>query len=203
MIKDKTSSNNRYLITPSLLNAWQYMFICTYDKDEDKHAELIANARKSFIDTLNRIPSEPNEYMKLGIEYEEECYKGNTEISPIIENGAFQIVGTKEVEVAGIKFLMYGRLDVLKAGIIYDIKRVQRWNLGKYKYSHQHAFYLELFPNARKFEYLIFDGVNLHTEEYQKDDVENIGSVIYNFIKYLKANNLLKIYKEKWKSKGE
>ena len=114
------------------------MFICTYDKDEEKHDELIANARKSFIDTLNRIPSEPNEYMKQGIEYEEECYKGNTEISPIIENGAFQIVGTKEVEVAGIKFLMYGRLDVLKAGIIYDIKRVQRWNLGKYKYSHQY-----------------------------------------------------------------
>lgn len=195
--------SNSYLITPSLLNAWQYMFICTYDKDEELHEELIAKAQKSFIDTLNRIPSEPNEYMKLGIEYEEECYKGNTECSPIIAGGSYQIVGKKEITVSGMNFLMYGRLDVLKEGIIYDIKRVQKWNLGKYRYSHQHAFYLELFPQAYKFEYLIWDGNALHKEDYMKEDVENIGSVIANFIKYLETNNLIEIYKKKWKTKGE
>lgn len=201
--------NERYLITPSLLNSWGWIWNCedtvqSTDNDlislEDKVELVRKKAFEDFVKALNRIPSEPNEYMKAGIEFEEECYKGNTCISPIIEGGAYQIVGKKDTEVNGMKFLMYGRLDVLKGGIIFDIKRIWRYNLPKYAKSYQHPFYFELFPNAYKFEYLAFDGNKLHREVYfpSKNERE-IEDVISNFIQWLKENDLFEIYKEKWR----
>ena len=201
--------NERYLITPSLLNSWGWIWNCedtvqSTDNDlislEDKVELVRKKAFEDFVKTLNRIPSEPNEYMKAGIEFEEECYKGNTCVSPIIEGGAYQIVGKKDTEVNGMKFLMYGRLDVLKGGIIYDIKRIWRYSLPKYAKSYQHQFYFELFPNAYKFEYLAFDGNKLHREVYfpSKNERE-IEDVISNFIQWLKENDLFEIYKEKWR----
>lgn len=199
---------SRYLITPSLLNSWGWIWNCEdsvreSDKDnislEDKIYLTRQKAMEDFIHALNRLPNEPNEYMKAGIEFEEECYKGNTCISPIIEGGAYQIVGKKETKVNDMDFLMYGRLDVLKGGIIYDIKRIWKYSLPKYAKSYQHQFYFELFPNAYKFEYLAFDGNKLHREVYypSKDERE-IENVISCFIAWLKENNLLEVYKEKW-----
>ena len=51
---------------------------------EDKKTEAQEKAKQDFLKTLNRIPSEPNEYMLAGIEFEKQCYEGNTCISPII-----------------------------------------------------------------------------------------------------------------------
>jgi len=202
---------NRYLITPSLLNAWGWIWECESSvKDsetdsksfEDKVFEAQEKAKEDFIKTLKREPSEPNEYMLAGIQFEEECYKGNTCVSPIIVGGAFQIVGTKEVDVNGIKFLMYGRLDVLKGGIIYDIKRVWKYSPQKYLNSYQHPFYMELFPNAKEFEYLAFDGNKLHIEKYYPDQCDSISKVVIpKFIEWLKENDLWELYKEKWISK--
>lgn len=203
--------NNVYLITPSLLNSWGWIRNCAdsvteSEKDEISLEDKIYNARlqaiEDFKKTLARIPSEPNKFMQEGIEFEEECYKGNTCISPIIEDGAYQIVGKKYITVNGIKFLMYGRLDVLKGGIIYDIKRVWKYSLPKYSKSYQHQFYFELFPNAYKFEYLIYDGKALHREVYfPNDDTNYISSVIKNFLNWLKVNGMLKLYLEKWKGR--
>lgn len=200
---------NRYLITPSLLNAWGWMWNCEdsvreADKDtislEDKVSLASMKAKEDFIKALNREKSEPNQYMQAGIEFEEECYKGNTCISPIIEGGAYQIVGRKETEVNGMKFLMYGRLDVLKGGIIYDIKRIWKYSLPKYAKSYQHQFYFELFPSAYKFEYLAYDGNKLHREVYfPSENTREIENVIATFLKWLEENNLLEVYKEKWR----
>lgn len=201
----------RYLITPSLLNAWGWIWNCedsVRDSDndtislEDKISLARVKAREDFIKALNREKSEPNEYMKAGIEFEEECYKGNTCISPIIEGGAYQIVGKKDTEVNGMKFLMYGRLDVLKGGIIYDIKRIWKYSLPKYAKSYQHQFYFELFPNAYKFEYLAYDGSTLHREVYfPSENDREIENVISTFLSWLKDNDLLDVYKEKWRCK--
>lgn len=207
------SSNDEYLITPSLLNSWGYIWECEkYVREsqndtisyEDKISEAKKKAFDDFLTSLNRIKNEPNEYMLRGIEFEDECYKGNTPISPIIENGLFQVVGTKKVVVNGIKFLMYGRLDVLKGEIIYDIKRVSRYSLQKYIGSYQHGFYLDLFPRAKAFKYLAFDdSEKLHIETYYRDEYQPTIDVISNFVNWLIENNLLDLYKEKWKSKGE
>ena len=204
------SSSECYLVTPSLLNSWANIWNCVdyvreSEKDEisleDKQSLAREKAFAEFLDTLGRIPSEPNAYMKKGIEFEEECYKGNTVISPIIENGAYQIAGKKVIEVVGLKILLYGRLDVLKGGTIYDIKRVVRYAPQKYQKSYQHPVYLELFPDARQFVYLVYDDAErLHTETYYRDECVNVEGVIADFIRWLKENDLFDVFISKWKS---
>lgn len=201
---------SKYLITPSLLNSWLYIYeapknVVEVESDtmslEDKKDLAMQKAFDDFINTLNRLPSEPNKYMQAGIDFEDACYKGETCISPIIENGAFQVVGVKDVNVDGINFVMYGRLDVLKGGVIYDIKRIWKYSPQKYLWSSQHGFYLDLFPNAKKFEYLAFDGNKLHIETYYPHECVPTIERIKQFISFLKTNNLLEIYFEKWESK--
>lgn len=206
----KQTTKTRYLITPSLLNSWLYIWeagkgVVESEKDEicleDKQEDAMLRAKQDFIDALKKIQKPPNEYMKAGIEFEEECYKGNTCVSPIIEGGAYQIVGTKEVTVDDIDFLMYGRLDVLKGGIIYDIKRIWKYKRPKYYWSSQHRFYMDLFPEATEFQYLAFDGYNLHIEVYFADDCIPTENLISKFIAYLKQENLYEIYTENWKAR--
>ena len=97
----------------------------------------------------------------------------------------------------------YGRLDVLKAGTIYDIKRVVRYSRPKYSKSSQHRFYLDLFPSADRFTYLIYDGAKLHKETYCREECIPTESLIAEFAKWLKENGLFEVYKEKWTAKGE
>lgn len=205
-------SNDRYLITPSLLNSWGWIYNCvdsvsSSENDkislEDKIYEAQLKAKDDFIKALKREYSEPNEYMLAGIQFEKECYEGKTCFSKIIEGGCFQIVGKKNITVDGMKFLMYGKLDVLKGGTIYDIKRVWKYTRPKYNKSYQHGFYLELFNRANKFEYLIFDGNKPHFEQYFPDECEKTENVIRRFIEYLEAEGLLELYKQNWKCYGE
>ena len=208
MTKNQTSlSSNRYLITPSLINSWLYIWNCVdnvreSEKDttclEDKKLDAQKKAKEDFIKTLKREPSETNVYMQMGIDYEEECYKGNTEVSPIIQGGAYQLVGKKNKTIDGIDFLLYGRLDVLKGGVIYDIKRVMKYAPQKYLKSCQHSFYFELFERSYQFTYLVFDGNKLHTETYYRDECDDIKEIISNFMKWLEANDLLELYKKYW-----
>lgn len=210
MTKKAIASNRRYLITPSLLNSWAYIWNCVdniQEKEsdeiclEDKKAEAQEKALQDFLKTLNREPIEPNFFMKQGIEFEDECYQGKTCVSPIIKGGAYQIVGTKNVNIDGINFLLYGRLDVLKGGIIYDIKRVMKYTPQKYFKSYQHGFYFELFDDAYEFQYLVYDGKELHIETYYRDQCVDLKQVIREFMKWLSDNGLLKLYFDKWVSK--
>lgn len=204
-------TNERYLITASLLNSWAYIWECKqYVREaesdticyEDKITDAMKKAYDDFLITLNRIKTEPNEAMLRGIEFEDECYKGNTPVSPIIENGAYQIVGTKDIKVKDLNILLYGRLDVLKGGIVYDIKRVRQYAPQKYLHSYQHGMYLDLFENAYKFEYLAYDDKDvLHHETYYRDEYRPTKEVVKDFLNWLEKNNLLKLYKEKWRSK--
>lgn len=211
MIKTQTDLNkDKYLITASLLNSWANIWNCKdYVREsqndeiclEDKIAEAQEKAYNEFLTTLSRIPTEPNKYMLRGIEFEDECYKGNTIISPLIKGGAYQIVGKKDINIRDMDFLLYGRLDVLKGGKIIDIKRVSKYAPQKYIKSYQHVMYLKLFPKAYEFSYYAYDDNNvLHIETYYPDQVENIETIVDNFINWLAENELLEIYKEKWRS---
>lgn len=187
-----TSNPTRLLITPSLLNSWLWLW-----QSEDE------SAKGDFLNSLNRVKTPPNKYMLEGIKYEEECYRGKTEVSPIIEGGAFQIVGMKKQTIAGRPYLLYGRLDVLKAGTIYDIKRVWKYTLPKYNWSSQHGFYMDLFPSAERFEYLCWDGYRLHREAYLRGDYVPTEARVAQFARWLEDNGLFETYASKWKAKGE
>lgn len=205
-----TDKPKRLLITPSLLNSWAYIWLSKNlvreaESDtislEDKQDLASERAYGEFLDTLHKVKKEPNEYMLRGIEFEEECYNGNTCISPIIQGGAFQIVGKKDVEIDNVPYLMYGRLDVLKQGIIYDIKRVSQYKTQKYFHSCQHGFYMDLFPEAKQFTYLAYDGAKLHQETYYRGQYKPTDTVIMEFANWLRENNLWEDYERLWASK--
>lgn len=205
-------ASDSFLITPSLLNSWGYIWSCRKavreaESDlvsiEDKRDEASDKAFGEFLKTLNREPIPDNEYMKRGREYEEATYRGETRASPFVLGGRFQVVGKKKVVVDGLPFLMYGRLDCLKGGIISDIKRVSAYKPPKYLDSWQHGFYLELFPEAYKFEYLADDGNALHVETYYRDQCRKTESGIREFLLFLKQYDLLGTYLEKWGARKE
>lgn len=205
-----TKPQTPLLVTPSLLNSWLYIWLSRANVKEsandaicleDKQDLAMQKAYDEFLSTLRREQTPPNENMLRGIKYEDDCYKGLTDASPIIKGGAFQIVGKKNVVVDGVEFLMYGRLDVLKNGIIYDIKRVTRYATQKYLHSAQHGFYMDLFPNASQFTYLAYDGNKLHQETYYRGQYKPTEAILSDFIQWLRENNLWDVYASLWASK--
>ena len=205
-----TKPQTPLLVTPSLLNSWLYIWLSRDNVKEsandaicleDKQDLAMQKAYDEFLGTLRREQTPPNENMLRGIQYEDDCYKGLTDASPIIKGGAFQIVGKKDVVVDSVPFLMYGRLDVLKNGIIYDIKRVTRYATQKYLHSAQHGFYLDLFTNANQFTYLAFDGNKLHQETYYRGQYKPTEAILSDFIQWLRENNLWDVYASLWASK--
>lgn len=104
----------------------------------------------------------------------------------------------KEVDVNGMAFLLYGRLDCLKAGEIIDIKFTKNYDPGKYFASTQHPMYLELVPEAKSFTYLASNGSSVWPETYRRDEAVSIYPYISDFVDWLTAVDLLSLYKEKW-----
>lgn len=206
----QTPKKECYLrVTATLLNSWANIWNCVdyvveSDNDtisyEDKVTAKMNEAKEEFIKVLKRIPIEDNIYMQRGREFEDlVCSGKDPEFSPIVENGAFQVLGTKKVTIDGVKIVLYGILDVLKAGRIDDIKRVVKYSYPKYKKSLQHPMYLELFPETYDFTYLVRDdNGRSHYENYVRENCVDIYHVISVFIAYLKANDLFGIFEEKW-----
>lgn len=199
----------KYLMTQSLLNSYLYQFNCIDDYTEEAH--------QSFLNTLNKIYSPPNEAIQRGIDFERLVYeytdpKNITDISTdeitaainiadYIQGGSFQYVASKNININGLDLVLYGRLDALKAGVIYDIKYTQKYSVGKFIDSPQHPMYLELIPEAKEFIYLVSNGKCVWTEKYTREETPSIYPIIQNFFEYLNNMNLMQVYKDKWKSR--
>ena len=203
----------RYLITQSLLSAWSYMFSCCEDNAEA--------AKQDFLRVLNRIPIKATKEMACGKEFEQEVYtaaaglprtphpeweSGIQQIASIIKGAAIQVRQSREIEIAGNVFLVYGILDALKAGPIYDVKFCSKpfkdvELAGKYMESPQHPAYFYIVPEAADFQYLVSDGADLYIERYLRNDTPYIGNAIAEFMQCLDSTGLMDIYKEKWLAK--
>ena len=171
-----------YLITPTLLNSWQYLYKAFEGYEEEAYSD--------FLRTLNREPSTQNEAMQAGIDFENqinELVRGNHtpnlptpyyEIADIVMYGQEQVALSGKKRINGIDFLLYGRLDYLKAGVIFDVKymfsKKSKYEMGKYTDSAQHPLYFEVCPEAYEFEYLTSDGKELYRERYLRQDIEPI-----------------------------
>ena len=191
----------KYYITPTLLNSWQYNI---------KNGTL-----EDFIKILNKEEFEPTESILKGFEYEKYMQENYEET----KNGSYQVKVSKEYG----DYLLYGIIDCLKGGIIYDYKYTKNYEVGKFFNNHQTLMYLEMVPEAKKMIYLItnkfekieypdikfkdtakveYEVGDIFKEEYTKDLFpETIESVLHKFIEWLKAYNLYELYIEKWKCK--
>lgn len=191
----------KYYITPSLLNSWTYNI---------KNGTL-----EDFIKVLNKEEFEPSESILKGFEFEKYMQENYKETL----NGSYQVKVSKEYG----DYLLYGIIDCLKGGIIYDYKYTQNYEVGKFFSNHQTLMYLEIVPEAKKMIYLItnkFDKTeypdidfkdtakieykvgDIFKEEYTKDLFpETIESVLYKFESWLKEYKLFNLFTEKWKCK--
>lgn len=192
----------KYYITPTLLNSWQYNI---------KNGTL-----EDFIKVLNKEQFEATENILKGFAYEKYMQENYSETL----GGAYQVKVSKEYG----DYLLYGIIDCLKGGIIYDYKYTANYEVGKFFNNHQTLMYLEMVPEARKMVYLItnkfekieyadnnfkdiksvaYDIGDIFREEYTKDLFpETIESILHKFIAWLKAYNLYDLYIEKWKCKN-
>jgi hypothetical protein len=205
----------KYLITPSLINAYQY-----YISDEWKSP---ADSRADFLKTLSREKFEPNESMKKGIQLEDDIMRSTKGFDPmilgnedylkcvqaisnvLIPNCLWQQSVKKDIKVGNREFLLYGRTDVIKRDTIFDIKYTSNYELGKFLDSSQHLIYLYCsgLPN---FSYLISDGKDWWREDYvNHEGVEDqIKSKIADFMSYLENDFEAKeMFLNKWGKSDE
>lgn len=197
-----------YLLTHSLLSAWLYAM--RDNPYEDLTTER--DSRDEFLKSLRREPTETTEAMQNGIEFEDlvtdivnqdydESHKwveAAKKVANIVRGGKLQYKAKKPIEVGGEQFLLYGRLDVLKAGQIIDIKFSKSYDRGKYLTSTQHPTYLELISEAEQFTYIISNGNDVWTETYLREETPSIYPIIEDFVAYLKANGLWEVYTQHW-----
>lgn len=192
-----------YRITATLLNSWNYLW--------EAHDDWYEKSRQDFENYLRRIKTPPTWQMQRGLDYEELVINGGVpEISQKVKDGAYQVCAEKVIEVDGVKYKLLGYLDVLKAGIITDLKRTTKYEFPKYMNSYQHWVYFTLIPNAYQFDYEVAYGhselpydttVQFTTETYHNDGQaeSRIKEAIRQLISWLKINNLHEIYKENYK----
>lgn len=201
----------RYLITHSLLSAWLYsMKDNPYEEGDDPEKET---ALQEFLHVLRREPTPTTPAMQNGIDFEnlvtsilegktvaetEKWYDAAVKVAGMIRGAKLQYVASKPVTIAGMEFLLYGRLDALKEGRIYDIKFSQSYERGKYRDSTQHPMYCKLIPEAMNFTYIISNGQDVWTEVYWWDEVQRIEPIIADFVAWLNDMNLMETYKEHW-----
>jgi hypothetical protein len=203
----------KYLITPTLINAYQY-----YINDEFKSP---AESRADFLKTLSREKFEANEAMQKGIDFEEEIFiqcslekevgKKLTSnpicdaIVKIVKGGIWQQTCKKDLQVGNQEFLVYGKMDIVKEDTVYDIKFTSNYELGKFLNSAQHLIYLYC-TGLPKFQYLISDGKDYWIEDYYNHaNIENkIKSKISDFLGYLENDmEAKKLFETKWGAKND
>jgi len=212
----------KYLITPTLINAYQY-----YINDEFKSP---ADSRADFLKTLSREKFEPNEAMQKGMELEDKireisssdfAYRSFVDSLPedrieqedltllrlidTVKGGLWQQTCKKDLQVGDKEFLVYGKMDVVKRDTVYDIKFTSNYELGKFLDSSQHLIYLYC-TGLPKFQYLISDNKDYWIEDYHNHaNIENeIKSKISDFLGYLENDMEAKeLFKTKWKTKND
>lgn len=179
----------RYLMTASLLNAWKYA------AGPHRTEEGRETAMASFLQTLYREPVPDNEAMRKGREFEEWARQN----IPELQGSVYQ--ASLYADIPG--YLLHGKLDFLRAGIITDTKRPVSYSVGKYFGSPQTAMYLRLVPEALQMDYLIGCNHQLYRETYRRDEVPPIETYIASFRSWLKAMGIDNIFQEKWRAKDD
>lgn len=198
------NAKNKFRITHSLLSSWLWS-----SQSEERYND--------FLKTLRREPTQATQAMRDGQEFENMVYacangaavpknhkweNGVLELGKMLSGSAFQVALGRDITVNDIDFRLFGILDALRFGHIFDVKFSKRYTLGKYRNSTQHSMYFALCPEAADFTYLISDGDYVYRETYYPDETEHISRYIDCFMKSLYRQNLVDLYvknfKEEW-----
>ena len=197
------STERKFYITQTLLSAWDY----SYKTD---------TGYEDFLRTLRKEPFQPTKKMLDGMQFEamvNAALDGNpppedhkwaeavTATADYLKGATQQVVLSKTVKFRDMELVLYGIADFLRAGVIHDTKKSTSYEYGNYLQAPQWQMYLEMLPEAYKFEYVVFNGKDVYTESYTRDDGEDIYRKIGHFFDFLDRMGLREIYEANWKSK--
>lgn len=191
----------KYLITPSLYNAWYW------------YKKLESSTKEDFLNTLNKVPFPQNENMLAGIKFEDDIRAytlGNpsenecvTEFGEILKNALWQEVVKKDLKTDYYDLLLYGKVDAIANKKIYDVKFTKNYDIGKYEYSIQHLLYMYC-SGINDFEYLVSNGHATYKEAYSwgKSSLDLLQSRISDMLADILANSEFKAaFNQFWQAK--
>lgn len=200
-------SRDKYLMTQSLLAAWQYQY----------RAADTAGAHRDFLRVLRREAGETTQAMRDGIAFEDmvtayimggkppeshRWYNAVCQAGELVRGSQPQVKAYRETRIGRTDLLLYGRLDYLRAGTIFDTKFSRSYQPGKYVDSPQHPMYFACEPGAYRFVYLVSDGADVYTETYRREETQPVERVAAPFLSYLKAAGLMDTYYQYWRTKN-
>ena len=218
-------------ITKTLLDSWAYTFDCAEGYEEEAMADFITTLKREPIEETDAIRNgkefeklceeiatgkftpefvpqgngvNPNTGEVMGFDRYPKWYAGAKKIADIVKGGQWQVHVDTDLHVAGRDLWLHGFIDVLKAGVIYDIKfKSKSFNgldlYGSYRNHSQHSAYLRCLPEAYEFVYLVSDGDELYMEAYNRLTARPIEEIITDFFGWMETHpDLLKIYEERW-----
>jgi len=208
MNSKNSSTQPKYLITPSLYNAYYWYALRNY---EDATTE-------NFLKVLRKEETEKKPIMEEGIKFENDihalCNTGDIDggdtpiyqIARIVNGGFWQERVKKEFG----DYLLYGICDVIKGDTIYDIKYCASYDDGKYDDSIQHLVYMYC-TGIPKFQYLIGSKNRNQQEEifieehsWNSESAGVLSGKIFDMISFLKGNkDFWKAFEEHWRVKDE
>ena len=123
-------------------------------------------------------------------------YATAQEIAKKVKGGLRQEVLTKDVG----DYLLYGRSDVILRDTIFDIKRVNSYEVGKYQKSIQHSIYMEC-ARIEHFEYLISNGKTVYSEYYHREpnNLDRLIGKIDNMVNFIAGTpEFYRPFKQNW-----
>ena len=189
----------RYLMTHSLLSSWLYaMKDSPYEDattERDSYDEFMKTLRRAPTETtkamqngidfenlvtkivngessqIRSTETQDGQQRLLDAKplTENQWYDAANQIANIIKGAQLQYRARRIIQVGDMSLVLYGKLDALKAGVVYDIKFSSGYEKGKYFSSTQHPTYLELIPEASEFTYLVSNGNSVWYETYRRD----------------------------------
>jgi hypothetical protein len=196
--------NNSVRITQTLLSAYQYIF-------------KLDNGYEDFLKVLRREKQPPTQAMLDGRRFEglinatldgtpvPEGHEWKEQVlwcADYLKGSQKQVTIFRDIEIDGIPFTLYGVLDFLRAGMIFDTKFSKIYSVGKYLTSPQTPMYFALVPEAKAFEYVICDGKYVYREKYTPDEVTPIEYTIKCFMRFIRQQNLTDTYFGLWQIKN-
>lgn len=197
------------LITPSILDSYSWFKKCP--------SSWKAKAMKDFMNQLNRIWEDfPEDHpIKVGIKFEKQvqkyCQQNITdkgsdlfkEYVDKVRGATFQKKTKRFIEVDGVEYILYGKIDADFKDTIIDMKVTGKYK-GKSQFldKSQHRIYC-FNERKKKFIYLVAEMdyktmkiIDIHEVEYFVDDEEDLKQSIVDdireFITFINADPLMK-----------
>jgi len=187
----------RYLITPTLINSWLYYM----NSEEPDDASILA--------TIRKVKFEATPAMEAGNKFEADVFAwvdGHRvelmddywacveEVSAEVPGGVRQLKVSKEINVDGQAYLLYGKVDHLAGPVASDVKWTGTYEFPKFKDTAQHPIYLECLETVPMFRYLISDGRRVYEERYLRQECPPASQLVRDMVGHLRQ------WPEAWKA---